>query len=53
MDYSFWLKFGLSFLVGGISVTLSRVAAERFAGKVGGLIGGLPSTTVVTLLLFG
>ena len=53
MDTSFWIKFGLSFLVGGIWVTLSSVAAERFGSKVGGLIGGLPSTIVVTLLFIG
>jgi hypothetical protein len=53
MDLSFWIKFGLSFLVGGIWVTLSSVAAERFGSKVGGLIGGLPSTIVVTLLFIG
>jgi hypothetical protein len=53
MDASFWIKFGLSFLVGGIWVTLSSVAAERFGSKVGGLIGGLPSTIVVTLLFIG
>jgi uncharacterized membrane protein (GlpM family) len=53
MGASFWIKFGLSFLVGGIWVTLSSVAAERFGSKVGGLIGGLPSTIVVTLLFIG
>ena len=53
MDLSFWIKFGLSFLVGGVWVTLSSVAAERFGSKAGGLIGGLPSTIVVTLLFIG
>ena len=53
MDTSFWIKFALSFLVGGIWVTLSSIAAERFGSKVGGLIGGLPSTVVVTLLFIG
>ena len=53
MDPSFWLKFTLSFLVGGAWVTLSSIAAERFGSKVGGLIGGLPSTIVVTLLFIG
>jgi hypothetical protein len=53
MDASFWLKFGLGFLVGGIWITISSVAAERFGSKVGGLIGGLPSTIVVTLLFIG
>ncbi len=40
-------------MVGGIWVTMSSVAAERFGSKVGGLIGGLPSTIVVTLLFIG
>ena len=53
MDTSFWIKFALGFLVGGIWVTLSSIAAERFGSKVGGLIGGLPSTIVVTLLFIG
>lgn len=53
MGTSFWIKFGLSFLVGGIWVTMSSVTAERFGSKVGGLIGGLPSTIVVTLLFIG
>jgi len=53
MEASFWIKFGLSFLVGGIWVTLSSIAAERFGSKIGGLIGGLPSTIVVTLLFIG
>ena len=53
MDTSFWIKFGLGFFVGGIWITISSVAAERFGSKVGGLIGGLPSTIVVTLLFIG
>jgi hypothetical protein len=53
MDTSFWIKFGLGFLVGCIWITISSVAAERLGTKVGGLIGGLPSTIVVTLLFIG
>lgn len=53
MESSFWIKLTLSFLVGGIWVSLSSIAAERFGSKVGGLIGGLPSTIVVTLLFIG
>lgn len=53
MDASFWLKLGLSFLVGGTWVTLSTIAAERYGSKIGGLIGGLPSTVIVTLLFIG
>lgn len=53
MDSLFWYKLGLSFFVGGFWVTLSTLAAERFGSKIGGLIGGLPSTAVVTLLFIG
>ena len=53
MESSFWHKLGLSFIVGSAWVTLSTVAAERYGSKIGGLIGGLPSTAVVALLFIG
>jgi uncharacterized membrane protein (GlpM family) len=53
MDASFWLKVGLSFLVGSTWVTLTTLSAERFGSRVGGLIGGLPSTVVIALLFIG
>jgi uncharacterized membrane protein (GlpM family) len=53
MDVLFWYKLGLSFIVGGAWVTLSTLAAERFGSKIGGLIGGLPSTVLVGLLFIG
>lgn len=53
MDVSFWLKVGASFLVGSSWVTLTTLSAERFGSKVGGLIGGLPSTVVIALLFIG
>jgi uncharacterized membrane protein (GlpM family) len=53
MDAPFWYKLGLSFIVGGAWVTLSTLAAERFGSKIGGLIGGLPSTALVGLLFIG
>jgi hypothetical protein len=34
-------------------VTLTTLSAERFGSKVGGLIGGLPSTVVIALLFIG
>jgi len=46
----FYLKLLLSFLVGGVWITLATFAAERFGSVVGGLIGGLPSTAVVAFL---
>jgi hypothetical protein len=45
----FFLKLILGFIVGGTWITLTTVAAERFGSKVGGAIGGLPSTIVVSL----
>ena len=53
MDASFLLKLGLSFVIGSLWVTLTTQSAERFGSKVGGLIGGLPSTVVVALLFIG
>jgi uncharacterized membrane protein (GlpM family) len=53
MDASFWLKLGLSFFVGSLWVTLTTLSAERFGTKVGGLIGGFPSTVVIALLFIG
>jgi hypothetical protein len=40
-------------LVGSLWVTLTTLSAERFGSKVGGLIGGLPSTVVIALLFIG
>ncbi len=47
MDPAFIAKLVLSFVVGGLWITLASVAAERLGSKVGGVIGGLPSTAVV------
>ena len=43
----------LAFIVGSIWVTLTTVAAERFGTQVGGLVGGLPSTAVVSFFFIG
>lgn len=53
MDASFWLKLGSSFLMGSAWVTLSTSAAQRYGAKIGGLIGGLPSTVIVALFFIG
>lgn len=47
-----WLLLA-AFLVGGVWVMAATVLAERFGSKIGGLIGGLPSTVVVTFLFIG
>ncbi len=53
MAPSFWLKLGLGFVMGSVWVTLSTLAAERYGSRIGGLIGGLPSTALVSLLFIG
>ncbi len=53
MNESFYFLLALSFLVGSIWVTLTSVAAERFGSKIGGLIGGLPSTAIVSFFFIG
>ena len=49
----FLIKLCLSLVVGGIWVALTTLIAERFGSKVGGLVGGLPSTALVALLFIG
>ena len=53
MDISFWFKLALSFIVGSLWVILTTVSAEHFGSKIGGLIGGLPSTVVIALFFIG
>jgi uncharacterized membrane protein (GlpM family) len=43
----------LSLLVGSLWVTLTTILAERFGSKIGGLIGGLPSTAIVAFFFIG
>jgi uncharacterized membrane protein (GlpM family) len=43
----------LSLLVGGIWIALTTVLAEKFGSKIGGFIGGLPSTAAVSLFFIG
>lgn len=47
MTDPFILKLALSFAIGGLWITFASVAAERLGTKVGGVIGGLPSTALV------
>jgi uncharacterized membrane protein (GlpM family) len=49
----FWLHLVFAFVVGSIWVTLTTIAAERFGSKVGGFVGGLPSTAVVSFFFIG
>jgi uncharacterized membrane protein (GlpM family) len=49
----FALKLVLTFLVGGSWVVLSTVVAERAGTKVGGVIAGLPSSSLVAFFFIG
>ncbi len=53
MDTLFWFKLLQSFLVGSIWITLSTLIAEKYGSKIGGFIGGLPSTIIIALLFIG
>jgi hypothetical protein len=43
----------LGIVFGGTWVLISTIIAEKFGSKLGGLIGGLPSTVFVSLLIIG
>ena len=49
----FYLKLFLSFIVGSVWITLATIIAEQFGSKVGGVIAGVPSTILVSLLFIG
>jgi len=49
----FLIKWLLSLVIGSTWVTVSTIVAEKVSGKLGGLIAGLPSTAVVSLLFIG
>lgn len=50
---SFIIKVVLSLITGIIFVVISTYLAERVSGKLGGIIVGLPSTAVISLLFVG
>lgn len=49
----FILQLIASFLVGGFFITLITWVAQRFGGKLGGFIAGIPSTIAVSLFFIG
>ncbi len=53
MTVDFWYQLLQSFLVGAVWVTLTTIIAEKFGSKIGGFIGGLPSTVLIALLFIG
>lgn len=53
MDNTFLIKLLLSFIVGSFWITITTIIAEKMGSKIGGIIGGLPTTTLVALLFIG
>jgi len=52
-DAIFIFKLLLTFLVGSLWITGATVVAEKFGSKIGGVIGGMPSTIVIALFFIG
>ena len=50
---TFAFRLAVSFLVGGAWIALTSVAAETYGSRIGGFLGGLPSTIVVALTSIG
>jgi uncharacterized membrane protein (GlpM family) len=50
---SLWLHLALAFAVGSVWVPLVTEIAERAGSTVGGIIGGLPSTSAFSFLFIG
>jgi len=46
----FAIQLLLSFLIGGLWVTLATVMAQRWGTRIGGTVAGLPSTVVVAFV---
>lgn len=53
MDISFIFKLILTFIVGSLWITYATRIAEKFGSKIGGILGGFPSTTVIGLFFIG
>ncbi|MFH1222553.1 MAG: DUF3147 family protein [Candidatus Micrarchaeota archaeon] len=49
----FLIKVFLSFIVAGVWITLVTILAEKLGTKIGGIIGSLPSNTVISLFFIG
>lgn len=49
----FLLQLFLAFIVGALWVTTATIIAEKFGSKIGGVIAGIPSTTVISLFFIG
>lgn len=49
----FIIKLVLSFLIGGIWVSVATLLADKYGTKIGGVITGLPSTALLSLFFIG
>lgn len=49
----FLVQLAISFIVGCLWVLLTTFFADRFGSKIGGFIGGLPSTAAVSFFFIG
>lgn len=49
MDNLFLIKLLISFFIGASWATFSTIIADRYGSKIGGLLVGLPSTTMFSL----
>ena len=53
MDSIFILKLILSFFIAGFWAILTTVMAEKYGTKMGGVLAGFPSTTLLALFFIG
>jgi len=49
----FIIKLIISFFVGAIWITSVTVISEKLGTKIGGVLGGLPSTCLIALFFIG
>lgn len=52
-DSVFVIRVLLSVLVGGVWIASTTLVAERLGARVGGILGGVPSTVAISLLFVG
>lgn len=50
---AFLLKLTLSFIAGGLWITIATILAEKFGTKLGGIMAGIPSTIVISIFFIG
>lgn len=53
MNSLFVSQLALSFVVGSVWVLMTTLAADRFGSRIGGIIGGFPSTAAVSFFFIG